>query len=938
MKKMAKEIDLTQYRNLLTLGLIKEKAPEIDISTSNTEIKEKNIQNTKTDIVVNFNDSTLNNIEEKQDFEILNENNAAKIDDPKYPEKQNVTSVKNEDEITPDQRGLFELFKRTGDSTNEDEDFEILFNTVLSDLKIEDIKNALSTIKTLGSESALNEEQKNELQAAISLKETVTTRLKEAVPGLKIDFEILNENNAAKIGNPKYPEKQNVTSVKNEDEITPDQRGLFELFKRTGDSTYEITPGVDTIYHRDIQNTKTDIVVNFNDSTLNNIEEKQDFEILNENNVVKIDDPKYPEKQNVTSVKNEDEITPGVDIIYHRDLQNQRGLFELFKRTGDGVSTRVEKSDAETRKLDREAQLSVFIYNILPYIGTNAVTGAINFFTDFPSGAGAFLALLQGASTVTTFLTKIKYFTPAELLISLAHNFYTLQFTRGITVKQAGSTFFGVGLWPEWDGKPNITYGSGLVKIDLESILNVIGNVLFGKRNAMQNLPGLVDNKEITTWKDGGSGRTPEINLNSVSINGREKIKKLDIFIKPAEILDEKNTLEEKTENISFYGLNPFKLNQTNKYSSSGLDNLDNAIEKAASLELIRNRRNSTLDSLYIGVNSNNTDEELFRVKYNNPHNPPEEKELRKKDILERFRSNNNALYSSEENKIGKLYTEKGTEEKINKIKYIDLSGTQVEKNLKDAIRDKGKLIGEGIAQLGKILVMPITANQDSDLQNFYIPFEFNPQIEEGGINARYQATQILSRIGDLQTYTGTDSLTATLSTRYYALSHDETITTTDGYNWMSQFTLKNIQGIELAYRSLVLPYFPSEERQDVGEGYKYTKPPIIKIIMGNEFETAPYSAILTYQNDKVAKDRHHKSQSDVMQKKYRSFIVTSVSIKKDLIETPLYLNKDGIALDTFGFEVSLSLIEVSHSYMDMVPDFKSYFDGYTTVFPKMLG
>jgi len=230
--------------------------------------------------------------------------------------------------------------------------------------------------------------------------------------------------------------------------------------------------------------------------------------------------------------------------------------------------------------------------------------------------------------------------------------------------------------------------------------------------------------------------------------------------------------------------------------------------------------------------------------------------------------------------------------------------------------------------QVGYMLVVPITSSEDE-------PFEFNPMIDEGGVAARYQAFSVLSRIGNMQTFTGVDSLVVTLSTKYFAVSNDAGVGTHDG--WMQEFTMDRIQAIETAYRSLVLPFFPSAEGT-AEEGYRYVKPPIVKVIMGPEGTNSNiYSNLLTHTYPAIT-DESTIFSSHTEKKFYRSFIVTNVTIKKDIDAFPLYLEKysDKYFLrDTFGFEVSMSLTEVTHNYMDIVPDFKDLYNQYSTVVGK---
>ena len=130
----------------------------------------------------------------------------------------------------------------------------------------------------------------------------------------------------------------------------------------------------------------------------------------------------------------------------------------------------------------------------------------------------------------------------------------------------------------------------------------------------------------------------------------------------------------------------------------------------------------------------------------------------------------------------------------------------------------------------------------------------------EGDVAARYQSQAILSRIGELQSYTGTSSLTVTLSTTYYALGEMNNEPNPDSYgnppqlDHLDYFNLENLQKIELAYRSLTLPFFYQDSSID--SGYKYIRPPLVKVIMGDylqaESENNIYSNLLLYPYDVI--------------------------------------------------------------------------------------
>jgi hypothetical protein len=141
-------------------------------------------------------------------------------------------------------------------------------------------------------------------------------------------------------------------------------------------------------------------------------------------------------------------------------------------------------------------------------------------------------------------------------------------------------------------------------------------------------------------------------------------------------------------------------------------------------------------------------------------------------------------------------------------------------------------------------------------------------------------------------------------------------------------------------YRSLGLPSYPKSADQ-VDNGFKYIKPPMIKVLMGDPEKNTGltyslYNGLLSYSYADLTDKR--QSENSKQYPRLKTFVVTSVGIKKDITETPLYLDSDFMIRDTFGFDVSLSLVEVTQSYMDQPVDFKSYYNKYITVGNDFIG
>jgi len=109
----------------------------------------------------------------------------------------------------------------------------------------------------------------------------------------------------------------------------------------------------------------------------------------------------------------------------------------------------------------------------------------------------------------------------------------------------------------------------------------------------------------------------------------------------------------------------------------------------------------------------------------------------------------------------------------------INKNNTIKREDLNNNIKDK-----EGVWKIGSIYIWPVSGK----INPKFVPFQFNPVITEGGVTARYNTQTVLSRIGNLQSFVGVDSLTVTLETSYLAVSRGDDDTA---------FSLKDIQLIE---------------------------------------------------------------------------------------------------------------------------------------------
>ena len=242
--------------------------------------------------------------------------------------------------------------------------------------------------------------------------------------------------------------------------------------------------------------------------------------------------------------------------------------------------------------------------------------------------------------------------------------------------------------------------------------------------------------------------------------------------------------------------------------------------------------------------------------------------------------------------------------------------------------------------------------NTDNKFSVSSIPFQFNPEIKEGAIKANYEEEKILGRITSARYYINTDSDPVTLTTKYICTcdqdfkekeSYNEAINfgkTHLDKNWHEHWTQDELIKIENAYRSLVFP---------LKDGNYMVRPPVVQIYIGNNTENPTVRNVLTYplvmskdpqKNTKSVSDdtyfEHSLSFNETNaneddKKGYfnvKRYIVTSVSID-DLENTNGWnynVNTD-IPGTKRGFIVTLSLSETTRNFLDLVPDFKAYYD-----------
>lgn len=306
------------------------------------------------------------------------------------------------------------------------------------------------------------------------------------------------------------------------------------------------------------------------------------------------------------------------------------------------------------------------------------------------------------------------------------------------------------------------------------------------------------------------------------------------------------------------------------------------------------------------------------------------------------------------------------------KVKEIDIKDKLSEaKNLIDALYNNGsdgafkRIKKEGANILGGLYIEPYY-NPEKDnaedeeekkaLECFEIPFQFNPEISDGGYEAKYQVEELAGRLLSVRSYIGTNSSNVTLETKYMITRDDNYVNNMPGAangkqfskessmeDWMQDWTPERIAEIERQYRKLVFPYINSKTGV-------FVRPPIIRIRIGDlgrSFEKIvelegpgneegkkatttekinTMSDLFSYPNIEGAIQVTGTLEGWTNEKRY---IATNLSINPIDDNFWYYINgenKPGSASSFYrGFKVTLTLTETTKNFLDVIPNYMHY-------------
>lgn len=284
--------------------------------------------------------------------------------------------------------------------------------------------------------------------------------------------------------------------------------------------------------------------------------------------------------------------------------------------------------------------------------------------------------------------------------------------------------------------------------------------------------------------------------------------------------------------------------------------------------------------------------------------------------------------------------------------------------------------------KLGYIYIRPFyevkNSEEEAGFRTFDIPFEFTPRISEGAMQANYQTETLLGRLGQFQIYTGTNLSTLNIELEYIALAPDnfDTQESAEIYRqygtdaWQYYWTNNRVEAIEMKLRSLVLANY-------VDSDY-LIKPPLVEIHLENSngYGAETIGDLYKYPNGIKESEESISLETSVGKNylqystalngdtgnRYKKYVVNSVQIDNisdsDILYPSLYgrkFNNDYsdkrntmYHIDTYnsansdrkamgwagysrkkGFKATLQLTEVTENFLDLVPDFKAYYDAW---------
>lgn len=675
--------------------------------------------------------------------------------------------------------------------------------------------------------------------------------------------------------------------------------------------------------------------------------------------------------------------------------------------------------DARVENSLTSNDLIFLIYTNIPYVvgaTAQAIQGLVNSVSDIVGdfqagniGAGAGLKTLETIKLAGNFIDKSKYYTPGEILKSLGTTFLTLQYfpqLKEFEVKYKKRTISATRMSKR--SFSELIYGPEGEKATRTSIMG--GTVQFMKAlykklsdSELRIKDALIDKSKIPEDFENVNDMMEAINgfLKETRVYAHEMMQ--DVYLK----YDRPTFAQKGDEHAEIAGVSNQTEVMTLPETFTMYKDEGDSLKKSEDLKPIHNfmigepsvSDSSYLtgqydDSLQYKENGHTINTEKYTLIKSDTENSwkalvewteklkegkSETADFNIMSILSKVISND-ATNHDKYKKIEK-YTEGNDPNKnLGVSDFIDFTNPNFKNYTGDLsekvtrLQQRRDMIKDfkNINSLGYIICYPTLSSGSSPAAAFKIPFQFNPNITESGLTAKYESQQLLHRRGNIYSYVGTEGQTLSLETTYMmttdGLTDDERkserkgtgIDTKKDYEWDSGpedswydiWSPKVIQKIESALRSIALPQVENNN----GE-IKFHKPPMLKIIFNGTFADGTTVGGTTGEGtgDDSGEEKLHPMLTFPVSKTtgtattsvkwyHRTYIATKVSIEKNMNDSPLYVGvtkegegetakyKNSKIIDTHIFRLKMELAEIDSNYVGVMPNFMDYYNTYKGV------
>lgn len=230
---------------------------------------------------------------------------------------------------------------------------------------------------------------------------------------------------------------------------------------------------------------------------------------------------------------------------------------------------------------------------------------------------------------------------------------------------------------------------------------------------------------------------------------------------------------------------------------------------------------------------------------------------------------------------------------------------------------------------LGGLYIEPYYSG--GEVNTDFIPFEFNPTINDGGVQAKYQAEELMGRLLSVRSYISTDSNSVTINAKYLATAtlnkNQELDLQGNGdspFSWQLDWTPDVLREIEKRYRKLVYPFV---------SGNVFVRPPIVRIKFGygknGESIGNRVSDLFSYPNIDGVLEVTRNLEDATREKRYIATSVVINPISQEDFASSYFIEPSGRQTGTVsyrrGFSVDLTLMETTKNFLDTVPNYYHY-------------